>query len=52
MNDRGVRGLRCGGKARSHARLLMDVLLGEGEMEEHISENERDKGGEVREERT
>ena len=23
----------------------MDVLLGDGEMEEHISENERDKGG-------
>lgn len=26
----------------------MDVLLGEGEMEEHISENERDKVGTVR----
>lgn len=45
MNDRRVRGQRCGGKAGSHARLLMDGLLGEGEMEEHISENERDKGG-------
>lgn len=25
----------------------MDGLLGDGEMEEHISENERDKGGMV-----
>lgn len=36
------------GKAGSRAQLLMDVLLGEGEMEEHISENERDKVGTVR----
>lgn len=48
MNDRQGRGRRCGGRAESHARLLMDILLGEGEMEEHISGNERDKGGKDR----
>lgn len=26
----------------------MDILLGDGEMKEHISENERDKGGMMR----
>lgn len=45
MNDRQGRGKRCGRRAESHAQLLMDILLGEGEMEEHISENERDKAG-------
>lgn len=48
MNDRQGGGKRCGRRAESHARLLMDILLGEGEMEEHISENERDKGGDGR----
>lgn len=48
MNDRRVRGWGCGRKAESLAPLLMDVLLGDGEMEENISENERDKGGMAR----
>ena len=34
-------------EGRESCSVIDRVLLGEGEMEEHISENERDKGGKV-----